>query len=61
VEESFDEESRAKATRLRQTIEDMVRDLEERPVDSIYEELEAEKAEESDASSSRSIFDDVDE
>jgi len=60
-EERFDEESQAEAARLRLQIKNIVRELNERLVDSSYEELEAEQAEESDVPSSRSIFDDVDE
>jgi len=60
-EERFDEESRAEAARLRLQIKNIVSELNERLVDSSYEELEAEQAEESDVPSSRSIFDDVDE
>ena len=60
-EERFDEESRAEAARLRLQIQAIVRELKERLVDSSYEELEAEQAEESVVPSSRSIFDDVDE
>jgi hypothetical protein len=60
-EEEFDEESRAEAARVRLQIKNIVSELNERIVDSSYEELEAEQAEESDVPSSRSIFDDVDE
>jgi hypothetical protein len=59
--ESYDYKSRVKATELRRKIKDIVAELNERLVDPSYEELEAEQAEESDAPSSRSIFDDVDE
>jgi hypothetical protein len=60
-EEVFDKKSRAEAASLRLQIKDIVRELNERLVDSSYEELDAELAEESDVPSSRSIFDDVDE
>jgi hypothetical protein len=61
LEEAFGDESQAEATGLRLQIKDIVRRLNERLVDSSYEELEAEEAEENDVRSSRSIFDDVDE
>jgi hypothetical protein len=61
LEEKFDEESQIEASSLRLEIKDIVRRLDQSLVDSSYEELEAEQAEESDAPSSRSIFDDVDE
>jgi hypothetical protein len=61
LEEAFGDKSQAEATNLRLQIKDIVRRLNERFVDTSYEELEAEEAEENDVQSSRSIFDDVDE
>jgi hypothetical protein len=60
-EEAFGDKSQAEATSLRLQIKDIVRKFNERLVDSSYEELETEEAEENDVQSSRSIFDDVDE
>jgi hypothetical protein len=61
LEDAFGVKGRTEATSLRQRIKDIVHRLNERLVDSSYEELEAEEAEENDVRSSRSIFDDVDE
>jgi len=60
-EEEFGDKRLAKVTSMRLQIKNIVRRLNERLVDSSYEELEAEEAEENDVQSCRSIFDDVDE